>query len=525
MNKFFAPLILALITVPLKAQTTSDAPSLVIGITVDQLRTDYLEMMSHLFGTKGFNRLMKEGVVYEQVTFDYPGVSRASAAATVYTGAYPAWHGITSNTLFDRTDKSVHQSFYDSKQLGNFTSQTLSPKALLISTIGDELKSATLGKSRIYSVAPEPDMAIIAAGHAGDAAFWLDDTNGKWATTTYYRDLPYYITDFNINNGLDVRIDTMKWTPLLKAKDYTGIPYDTPDFLFNYTFNRDGAEKYHNFKHTPLVNREVTKIAEELITKGRLGKQSVPDFLNIGYYGGNYPGRTVQEYGAELQDTYIRLDKEIEAILACVDKNVGLQNTLIFITSTGYTKAEGRPHGIYGVPSGEFFPKRATALLNYYLMALYSHENWVLGYNDGEIFLDRDLIEKKGLNFDDFTVKCAEFLAQMEGVQDVITAQQILHGDLSCVAALRRKYHRKLSGDLVLTIQPGWEINYEDKDETHEYVHYNAVPATLIFFGKNITPAHIARPVSATQIAPSVSRAVRIRAPSASSSIALPEIK
>ncbi|MEG1574591.1 MAG: alkaline phosphatase family protein, partial [Bacteroidales bacterium] len=489
------------------------------------LRTDYLQMMSHLFGSNGFNRLMKEGTVYEQVTFDYPDVSRASASATVYTGTYPAWHGITSNMLFDRADRSVKPVFYDQQQLGNFTLQTLSPKALLVSTIGDELKSATLGKALVYSIATEADIAIISDGHAGDAAFWLDDDNGKWATTTYYRNLPPYITDFNINNGLDVRIDTMKWNPLLKVKDYTGIPYDTPDFLFGYTFAKDGKDKYRNFKHTPLVNNEITRIAEELIVKGQLGKDGIPDLLNIGYYGGNYPEHTTQEYGAELQDTYIRLDKNIESLLSYIDKNVGLQNSLIFITSTGYTKAEGRPHGIYGVPSGEFFPKRSTALLNYYLMALYGHEDWVLGYNNGEIYLDRELIEKKGLDRDEFLVKSAEFLAQMEGVQDVITSRQILHGDLSCVAALRRKYHRKLSGDLVLTIQPGWEVVYEDKSDSHEYVHYNAVPATLIFFGKNITPAHIARPVSATQIAPTVSRAVRIRAPSASSSLALPEIK
>ena len=524
MNKFFAPIVFALVAFPAKAQTASEeAPRLVVGITIDQLRSDYLARMSHIFGEKGFNRLANEGTVYEQVSFGYVGADRSSSTATIYTGAYPSWHGIISDNRFIRGERLVKPVLYDSEQLGNFTASTLSPEAIAVSTVPDELKSATLGKARVYSVAPEADMAIIAAGHAANAAFWLDDSTGKWATTTYYRDIPQYINDLNIKDGVDTRIDTMVWTPLYEAKKYTGIPYDTPEFLFGYRFS--GADKYYNFKHSPLVNTEVTKVAKKFIENGFLVIDTFPDYLCVGYYGGNYQGHSVQDYGAELQDTYIRLDAEIASLLESIDKNVGLQNTLIYIVSTGYTEVEGRPHGLYGIPTGEFYPRRATALLNYYLMALYSHEQWVLGYNAGEIFLDKELIEKNGHDFDEFMLKSAEFLSQMQGVQDVMTARQIMHGDLSCVAPVRRKYSRKLSGDLVLTIQPGWEINYEDNITPNKYVHYNAVPATLIFFGKNITPQHVSREINVTQIAPTLSGALRIRAPSASASLALPEIK
>lgn len=524
MNKFFAPIVFALVAFPTKAQTMpEEAPRLVVGITVDQLRSDYLERMSHLFGEKGFNRIKKEGTVYEQVTYGYVGPDRASSTATVYTGAYPSWHGIISNNRFIREERLVRPVLYDSEQLGNFTTSTFSPDALTISTIPDELKSATMGKSRVYSVAPEADMAILSAGHAANAAFWLDDKTGKWATTTYYRDIPPYITDLNIKDGLDLRIDTIVWSPLYEPQKYTGIPYDTPEFLFGYRFT--GVDKYRNFKHTPLVNSEVTRVARMFIENGLLGKGTLPDYLCVGYYGGNYRGHSVQDYGAEIQDAYIRLDREISALLDCIDKNVGLQNTLIYIVSTGYTDVEGTPLGLYGIPTGEFYPRRATALLNYYLMALYSHEQWVLGYNSGEIFLDKELIEKNGYDFDEFMLKSAEFLSQMQGVQDVMTARQIMHGDLSCVAPVRRRYNRKVSGDLVLTIQPGWEINYEDNVTPNKYVHYNAVPATLIFFGKNVTPQKITRQVEAIRIAPTITGALRIRAPSASASLALPEIK
>ena len=94
MNKVIASLLLALMAAPLAAQTSGDIPKLVVGITVDQLRTDYLQMMQHLFSEKGFKRLMNEGLMYENVTFDFPKPDRASATASIYTGTYPSYNGI-----------------------------------------------------------------------------------------------------------------------------------------------------------------------------------------------------------------------------------------------------------------------------------------------------------------------------------------------------------------------------------------------------------------------------------------------
>lgn len=101
MNKVIASLILVLMTAPLGAQVPADVPKLVVGITIDQLRTDYLQMMRHVFGDKGFKRLMDEGLLYDQVTFDFPNIDRSSATASIYTGTYPAYNGIVANTLYN----------------------------------------------------------------------------------------------------------------------------------------------------------------------------------------------------------------------------------------------------------------------------------------------------------------------------------------------------------------------------------------------------------------------------------------
>lgn len=517
MNRFLAPLILLIFSTSMQSQERSaDIPKLVVGITIDQLRTDYIDMMQHLFGEGGFKRLIKEGAVYENIDYGYDNITRASSVATIYTGAYPSTHSITSTTRFNKEKRDEQSILYDKNQLGNFTTETLSPRNIAVSTITDELKSGTSGEARIYSVAPTSEVAIISGGHAANAAFWLSEENGKWATSTYYKEVPMFITEHNIKNGIDSRINKTVWSPLLPLSQYDGIPYNHPEFSFKYFFEDDNKYKY--LKQSALINTEVTTVACSVIEKARLGKGSIPDMLTIGYYAGNYRELNVRDYGVEIQDIYVRLDKEIEQLLSFIDNTLGIDNAFIFIVSTGYSKTEARPYGLYGVPTGEFYPRRATALLNYYLMAMYGHENWVLGYHDREIFLNRELIKKKELDYEEFVVNSAEFLSQMEGVQDALTSYQILHGDIVAVAPQRRRYSRQYSGDIALEIKPGWEINFEEEGKENEYIQYNAVPSPLIFIGKDVTPVRISEPIDATAVAPTVCRAIRIRAPSASKS-------
>ena len=525
MNKVIASLLLALIAAPLAAQTSGDIPKLVVGITVDQLRTDYLQMMQHLFSEKGFKRLMNEGLMYENVTFDFPNPDRASATASIYTGTYPSYNGIPSNTLYNITRKRVESVLFDISKMGNYTDETVSAQNLLTSTISDELKIASDGFSAVYSIAPTFEQAILSAGHAANSAFWFNEANGKWATSTYYNDIPAYIDVANRENSLSERIDTLSWRPLLPISRYTGLPYLTQDFLFKHVFSKYKQQKYSLFKRSGLINEEVTRMARTFIENGGLGSHSLPDMLNVGYSAANFQDKSIQEYSLEIQDTYVRLDRELGQLLDLIDKKIGLKNTVIFLTSTGYFNGEGKEAGVFNVPAGEFYPKRATALLNMYLMAIYGQGDWVEGYHNREIFLNHKLITDKQIPLEEIQTRAAEFIIQMTGVQDVVTSYLLLHGQWNNrIDAVRRGYHRKLSGDLLLEIQPGWEIVYENIDNTRDYVRANAIPAPLFFFGKNIKPQHVMRPVKATAIAPTVARIFRIRSPNAALESALPEI-
>ena len=166
------------------------------------------------------------------------------------------------------------------------------------------------------------------------------------------------------------------------------------------------------------------------------------------------------------------------------------------------------------------------SLLNVYLMALYGQGDWVIGYQNRQIFLNRKLIKERDLDADEMREKAASFLIQMAGVQDVYTSQRLLLSyGTDRLAAMRNGYCPKLSGDLVLDLCPGWEVVYEDNADTREYVRINAIPAPCFILAPDVKPVHIATPVRATAIAPTVSRLLRIRSPNGSSASPLSEIQ
>lgn len=525
-NKVLVSLIIALAVTPLHAQysTNSATPKLVIGITIDQLRSDYLQMMQQLFGERGFKRLMNEGLVYENVEYGFPDADGTAATAAIYTGTTPSYNGIIASTCYNTANQRVENILFDREVMGNYTDETVSPKKLLTSTFCDELKIASHGKSDIFAIAPDCEEAIISAGHLANGAFWIDNTKGRWATTTFYKAVPQYIENFNQTNSLAQTIGSQEWVPFLPFTQYKAIPGMERDFSFKYDFSRMKEEKFKAFKTSGLINEEINKLAKIIIERGNLGKKEYADFLSLNFSAVPFQGKSVQELSVEIQDIYVRLDRAIADLLDFVDLKVGLKNTVIFVTSTGYFSGEGKEIGEVRLPTGEFYPNRAVSLLNMYLMALYGEVNWVEGYHDGQIFLNRKQIADKLISIEDIQTKAAEFLIQMTGVQDVVTSHAILVGNSRQLEEMRRGFHRKLSGDLLVEIQPGWEIVYEDLNNTREYVHQNAITTPLFFFGRDIKPEHVYGEIQICQIAPTISRILRIRSPNAATGKVLPEI-
>lgn len=515
MRKLIASLIAVLVATNMGAQ--QNVPKLVVCITVDQLRGDYIEYFYQNFGEGGFKRLLNEGLVYNNIEFEFSGLDQASAFASLFTGSYPYYHGISGKKMFDWKNNEEVSILFDKEYLGNYTRDHYSPKNLLSSTVGDELKIASKGRSDVYAIAPDAEAALLSAGHTANGALWIDDFSGKWASTTYYKDMPWYADKLNAGGeALSARINQMPWTPSLPISSYSAFPYVMEDIPFKYAFIDKTQDCYPNFKTSALVNAEVNKMALQFIEYAGLGTRTCPDMLAVTYYAGNYRGNMNKEYTREIQDTYHQLDKNIAQLLSAIDRKIGLRNVLVVFTGSGYYMSDEEYSEPLNPGGGAFYPKRCLALLNMYLMTTYGQKDWVYGYYKNEIFLNRKLIEDEKLNLEEFQNKAAEFIAQFSGVQYVLTDIELRASNWNDNTS-KYKYgrHPQARGDLVIELQPGWVINNEVPGEQIKTVRNNAVMTPLIFLGNQVSPQKVYRQVKATEIAPTITHVLRIRPPNA----------
>ena len=500
----------------IQAQTTDGAPPrLVVGLAIDQLRTDYIEAFSSMYGDRGFKRLMKEGRFYQNAEYDFINVDQASAVAAIYTGTTPYYNGIPGVSWMDRGSLNVIKAVDDSSFIGIYSKENTSPERLKVSNVSDELMVATRGEAEVWSIAPTREMAVMGAGHAAKGAFWINDDTGKWSGSTYYGEFPSWAVTYNDREGLDFRIDNVTWGPYHPVTAYKYVTSFSKQVTFKHNFSDMRREKYRRFKTSPYVNDEVNRLVTACLSNTMIGRDNVPDLLTLGYYAGNYDHKSPAELSLEIQDAYVRLDKSIADLLDIIDRKVGLRNVLIFITSTGYTVPEPADPQKYKVPGGEFHIKRAGALLNMYLMAIYGKGQYVETQYDRQIFLNHKLIEDQKIDFTELLNKSADFLVQMSGVREAYSSQRLKLGAWTPrIDKIRSSYNPSLSGDIYIEVMPGWTIIDDySKSETVVRECYHASP--LFLFGGNVKPDVVTTPVKIGAIAPTLSDCMRIRAPNA----------
>ena len=378
-----------------------------------------------------------------------------------------------------------------------------------------EVTIATQGKAEIYSIAPAREMAVLAAGHASNGAFWINDESGKWSGSTYYGNFPSWVSSYNDRQGLDFRIGEMVWGPYLPVTAYKYLTTDTKQITFKHKFDDERKNKYRKLKTSPYANDEVNRLVNACLNATSIGRDYIPDLLNVAYYAGNYDHRPSTEYPMEMQDVYVRLDNCIAELLDMIDRKVGLDNTLLFITSTGYSDPEPIDPEPYRIPTGEFHMKRCTALLNLYLAALYGEGQYVEAYNDQEIYLNHKLIEQKQLNLPEILARSSEFLVQFSGVKEVYSSQRLMLGGWTPeLEKVKNSYNPFCSGDLWVEVLPGWTIVRDHSLDT-KVVRNIYTSAPLFLMGWSVRPELIYTPVKIGRIAPTLAHFMRIRAPNA----------
>lgn len=486
-----------------------------VGIVVDQLRTDYIEYLQAYFNDRGFRRLMKDGAYMRDVDFKVKGLDGVSATAMLYTGAYPANTGVASAMVYDQTSKKSHAALADSKTLGNFSNDSYSPENLRLSTLSDELAVDGLGLSAVYSFAADPQMAIVMAGHAGSGACWINPNTGNWATTTYYRNLPAPVSARNYSNSVASRVDTMQWKPSIAIEKFPGLPQQKKIYPFRYTFPRSDREVYARFAASPMGNAEVTDVAIECLRQMKIGSNTnAIDMLNVGYTLAPYKYVVDGDFRAELTDAYLRLDSQLGRLLEAIDKYVGADNAVVWLTSTGYYDDAVVDDKKYRIPGGEFSMKRAKSLLNSYLSALHGNADYIEAFRNGHLYLDHKILEEKKLDVSDVVADARSFIAKMSGVADAFTLYDILSPSTPEEETMRLSLDPKSGGDIIVTFNPGWTVSDDiEYPVVSKPVRETPVLTPAFIMGAGVKPQTISTPVDAVKLAPTVSSILRIRSP------------
>ncbi len=488
---------------------------------VEGLNDDYLTLLQDCFIDGGFKRLAKDGITISNVDFG-PGLDPVASTAIIHTGASPNVTGIPGAMIYDTTLRKGRHSLLDPDAIGNFTDETYSPKNISVSTLSDEVKLDAQGIGSVHSLAADSHKAIIMAGHAANSAFWINEHNGQWATTTHYKDVPTTIAGRNYNTPISVKLDTLSWTPYLPIDLYPDIPEYRRKFAFHYNYPKKELGRYTQFKASPLANTELTDVACSYISDMSLGRHGAIDMLNIAYNLTPYTYTSESDTRLETMDAYIRLDRDLARLISTAERNVGAENIFLFLAATPPPMTGKRDDETWGVPSGQFSPKKAMSLLNMYLMALHGNGDWVSGYHDRHFYLNQKTIKENNLDIYSVRAEAADFLGRMSGVCNVYTIDDVISNRAGeNASALKRNTSIKHAGDVMIAVTPGWEIVDEETSQPNTVVREGYVPTPFFILWSGVKGQRLDSSVDARVLAPTISRLLRIRSPNAASSPAL----
>lgn len=515
------------------ASGRQERPKLVVGIVVDQMRWDYLYRYYDRFGEDGFKRLMNNGFNCENVMLNYIPTVTAIGHSSIYTGSVPSIHGIAGNDFYLNGRKTYCTSDSTVSTVGsNSKNGKMSPRNLLVTTIGDELKLATNFRSKVIGISIKDRAAVLPAGHSADAAYWFDPTNGHFITSTYYTDkLPEWVNKFNDRN-LPEKYLKQDWNTLYPIETYTASSADDNDF--EQPFSENGTptmpvrtsklyktKGYGLISSTPYGNSLIFDLAEAAINGEQLGQRGETDFLAISLSSTDYVGHQFGTYAVETEDTYLRLDKDLAKFLNLLDTTVGKDNYLIFLTADHAAAHNFTFLQAHKIPAGGWETENVADELNKRLAETFGTNvkpvKDVLNY---QVFLDDEAIKSAKLSRESVIKSIIEQLLENEAVAYAVDMEK------AAVASVPEKvkqriingYNNKRSGDIQIIMQPNWyEIyNHSIKNTqgtTHGVWHPYDSHIPLFFMGSNIPAGQTHQQVYITDIAATVCAILQIQMP------------
>ena len=543
---FFCLLSLSLVT-----QSAAQAPAqpkLIVGIVVDQMRWDYLYRYADRWTAGGFKRLMNEGFSCEQTFINYIPTYTAPGHACVWTGSIPAIHGIAGNDWIDRATGNAVYCVEDKSVLpvgGSRRAGQMSPRNLLTTTVGDELRLATNGRSRVFSLSLKDRASILPGGHQSNGTYWYDDSTGNLMTSTFYeKQLPQWLQRFNARRLPDSAL-AAGWELLQPADRYRHSTEDNSPLyegtlkgetapVFPHTGLKAGS--YGTLRYLPAGNSYILQAARSLIRSERLGQGTDPDMLAINLAATDYAGHLFGPNALEMEDMYLCLDRDIAQFLRFLDAQYGEGNVLFFLTADHGAAHNAQYLRDRRVPAGNYsevlFYNRMSAfadsLFGNKALAGKPETSLVRYFDNSYVYLNDSLLANKKLTSAQVLNVLRSWLFKQEGVSQVITMAPESTEVLRLPQPLRNRvlagYHPRRSGDLLVLFEPAWYAGFAATGTTHGTWNPYDSHIPLLWHGWGIRPGKSQRPCNMTDIAATVSALLNIQMPNGCVGSPIPEL-
>ena len=528
-------------------------PRLVLLIVVDQFRYDYLERFGDLFGPNGLRRLLRDGASWTQANYDHFPTYTAPGHGTMMTGAHPAESGIIGNDWIDRaTGKRVSSVSDETVKLlgsGDPNEGAASPRKLMSSTVGDELRLLTNDRSRVIGISVKDRSAILPAGRHANAAYWLSNTGTMASSTYYFEQLPAWVTAFNNTKPAD-KYFSAKWERLLAESEYVKrAGPDTPPWetvssatgdtnAFPHTIT-GGAKLpnpafYSALDHSPFSNDLLVSFAEEAIVNEQLGQDDDTDVLTVSFSANDYVGHRYGPYSQEAMDAALRVDRQIATLLDFVHTRVGLGNTLIAFTADHGVSPIPEQAAALGLGGGRINRPDILAAIRSAISGRYNPQgkspdpsaDYILKYNwwgvvtdafiNGNVYFNYDALKRDNVDLEEISKVVAAAGLTIPGVARSFTRAQLLRGGILITDPIERRvlhgFYPARSGDVVLIAAP---YNYlgDTITATHgsPYTYDTHVP--IIIMGAGVVPGRYLEAATPADIAPTLSALLRITPP------------
>ena len=499
-----ALLVLALACLALAAPRK---PKLIVTIVVDQFRFDYLTRYRSEY-TAGFDRLLTRGAVFTSANYVHVPTITAVGHSTILTGATPAISGIVANDWYDHEEHAAVTSVSDNatQLLGGLAgAKGASPRRMLVSTVGDQLKMVSAA-SRVIGISLKDRSAILPAGHMADGAFWFDPKTGNFVSSSYYcAELPGWVRDFNAAHPAD---------------RYKGVAWLGHELSA-------GPKFYDSLESTPFGNDLVEAMAERALAAANLGKQDATDLLVVSFSSNDYVGHNYGPDSPEAHDISTRTDRLLGKFLQALDTQAGADNVLVVFTADHGGAPMPEINRDRKMPGGRFLSPNIRKAVQSALVARYGPGVWVAGAWDLAIYLNHELIAEKKLDLAQVQREAAAVIEALPHVFRVYTLDDAAHGRVLPDEITRKVvngFNLRRSPDVEFIPDPYWVVRTSDSGSSHASPFSYDTHVPIIFMGSGIRPGTYYQPVIVNDIAPTLAAILQIEPPSGSIGRVLSEI-